>query len=119
MTASGKTQSGTLGNQRRTRQPKPDIRRTVRAKSPSSRLPSQSLTRKALVAGVIALAVGLILWWKGPDIGLDHYASRAVDWDDRREEVKEAFISSWDAYSEHAWGQSSISSSVIPAVSRA
>lgn len=88
-------------------------------KKPHVPLPSPSLRRNAVVAGVVALAVGLMLWWKGPRTGLDHYASRAVDWNDRREEVKEAFISSWDAYSEHAWGQSSISSSVIPALSRA
>ncbi len=92
MTASDKTQSGPLGNQRR---------RRARPKPPSSPLSS---TCKAVVAGVIALVVGLILWWKGTRNGLGDYALKAVDWDDRREEVKKAFISSWDAYSEHAWG---------------
>lgn len=62
------------------------------------------MTRRALIAGVVALAVGLILWSRGPQAGLGHYASRGVDWDERREEVKGAFISSWDAYAEHAWG---------------
>ena len=30
---------------------------------------------------------------------------KGVDWTARRERVKEAFILSWDAYSEHAWGK--------------
>ena len=29
-----------------------------------------------------------------------------VDWGGRRDEVKDAFISSWDAYEAHAWGAS-------------
>ena len=28
-----------------------------------------------------------------------------VDWDARREEVKEAFILSWDGYEKYAWGE--------------
>ena len=28
-----------------------------------------------------------------------------VDWDERREKVKDAFILSWDGYEEHAWGR--------------
>jgi endoplasmic reticulum Man9GlcNAc2 1,2-alpha-mannosidase len=30
--------------------------------------------------------------------------SKVVDWDARRERVKEAFILSWDAYEQYAWG---------------
>ena len=67
-------------------------------------MPSPSLAQRTLVTGVVAFAVGLILWLKASQPGLCHYTSRAVDWDDRREEVKEPFISSWDAYSNHAWG---------------
>ena len=29
----------------------------------------------------------------------------AVDWDERREKVKEAFILSWDGYEKYAWGR--------------
>lgn len=29
---------------------------------------------------------------------------RVIDWTARRERVKEAFILSWDAYSDHGWG---------------
>ena len=31
-------------------------------------------------------------------------ASAPVDWDDRRDKVKEAFILSWDGYEHYAWG---------------
>ena len=30
-----------------------------------------------------------------------------VDWDERRERVKDAFILSWDGYEQYAWGMSS------------
>ena len=30
--------------------------------------------------------------------------SSKVDWDDRRQKVKEAFVLSWDGYEKHAWG---------------
>lgn len=30
----------------------------------------------------------------------------AVDWDERREKVKEAFMLSWDGYERYAWGMS-------------
>lgn len=104
-TFSDKTRSPTMGNQRRKRQPKPDIHRTRAPPKPfSSFWPSPALTRKALATRVVALAVGLILWFRGCQNGLGHYTSRPVDWNGRRDEVKEAFISSWDAYSEHAWG---------------
>ncbi|KAI4186922.1 MAG: hypothetical protein L6R41_003152 [Letrouitia leprolyta] len=31
-------------------------------------------------------------------------AASKVDWDDRREKVKEAFVLSWDGYEKYAWG---------------
>lgn len=37
-------------------------------------------------------------WTGGPDV--------AVDWNSRREAVKEAFILSWDGYEQYAWGMS-------------
>lgn len=30
--------------------------------------------------------------------------SSKVNWDDRRQKVKEAFVLSWDGYEKHAWG---------------
>lgn len=38
-------------------------------------------------------------WLRRPD-------PAAVDWDERRERVKEAFIVSWDGYEKYAWGMS-------------
>lgn len=33
---------------------------------------------------------------------------RDDDWDQQREEVRETFITSWDAYSKYAWGKSPV-----------
>ena len=38
-------------------------------------------------------------WMSGP-------GAATVDWDDRRERVKEAFTLSWDGYAQYAWGMS-------------
>ncbi|KAL1968455.1 hypothetical protein VTN77DRAFT_1984 [Rasamsonia byssochlamydoides] len=81
---------------RRKRIPRTTARRT---------LPSPSWTLKALLTAVVAVTVGLFLWLKSSSTGLGHYTSRAVDWEHRREKVKEAFICSWDAYTKYAWGQ--------------
>jgi len=40
-------------------------------------------------------------WLKGPEKNVQQ-----VDWLERRERVKEAFILSWDAYERYAWGMS-------------
>ncbi|KAK2059379.1 family 47 glycosyl hydrolase [Colletotrichum caudatum] len=39
-------------------------------------------------------------------LGHTHYTpqSQFADWDERRDEVKSAFVTSWDAYKKHAWG---------------
>lgn len=56
------------------------------------------------------------LWWFGvfsaSGVALPPIPGRvgkkgSVDWDARREKVKEAFVQSWDAYEKHAWGNSS------------
>ena len=39
-------------------------------------------------------------WMGGP-------GAATVDWDSRRERVKEAFTLSWDGYAQYAWGMSS------------
>lgn len=38
-------------------------------------------------------------------IGVSHYGASTVDWDYRRDQVKEAFVTSWNAYKRHAWGK--------------
>lgn len=70
----------------------------------SSFLPSPFSTHKAVIVGIFALVAGLIFLLDGSPVELSRYRSRAVDWDDRREKVKEAFVTSWDAYSKYAWG---------------
>ncbi len=40
------------------------------------------------------------------DVGRLMTGSQAVDWADRREKVKEAFMLSWDGYEKYAWGES-------------
>jgi hypothetical protein len=108
MTPAGKRDPGISSYQRRQRQSPPDIdiKRTMARRKPrASPLPFQLSTRKASLAGLLFLAVSLLLWSNASQSGLGLYTpSRVVDWDTRREEVKQAFVTSWDAYSRYAWG---------------
>jgi hypothetical protein len=87
-------------------------------------------SRKSFIRGrkgvaLIALAVISILYWFGWSstpadvtgkvteagktltsiVGAGKGGKKeTVDWDKRREAVKEAFLSSWKAYEEHGWG---------------
>jgi hypothetical protein len=57
------------------------------------------------IAGLFLLAVSLLFWRNSSQHGLNiNPLTKDVDWDARREEVKEAFVTSWDAYSKNAWG---------------
>lgn len=56
---------------------------------------------------VLALTWGLVQWSRDNPIGYGHYLAKFADWDLRRDQVREAFVTSWDAYSQHAWGKSS------------
>lgn len=45
-------------------------------------------------------------WMKGLEKGESENAlSKDVDWEARREKVKDAFIVSWDSYEKHGWGE--------------
>lgn len=69
-------------------------------------LPSlNTLPFGALLLLLITLAVA-INWVQDDGIGFSHHLSPFVDWDHRRDAVRNAFIASWDAYSQHAWGKS-------------
>jgi len=103
MTVSNKIDSRASDYARRNRQSKHEIYRTTARRTTSS-FPLSSMFSKCKALAAVALAVGLILWLQGTQIEQAHHTSRAVYWDNRREEVKEAFISSWDAYSKYAWG---------------
>jgi mannosyl-oligosaccharide alpha-1,2-mannosidase len=41
-------------------------------------------------------------------------AAPAVDWDERREAVKDAFLASWEAYERHAWGMHTVHQTMTP-----
>lgn len=64
-------------------------------------------TYVAVATGLLATAIGVILCWNGhpAELTWGRYAATTTNWDSRRKDVKEAFISSWDAYAKHAWGK--------------
>lgn len=61
---------------------------------------------KSLLVSLVAVPVGWYLQGSGLDPVLDHFRPVHQDsyWDRHREEVKDAFVVSWDAYSKYAWG---------------
>ncbi|KAL3426365.1 glycosyl hydrolase family 47 [Phlyctema vagabunda] len=67
--------------------------------------PEISIARVA-VASLVLIFLTLILFLQTledvPDFRL---WTKVPNWDARREEVKNAFVISWDAYSKYAWGQ--------------
>lgn len=72
---------------------------------------------------ILVLVSGLLfgLWWfgifssSGVTIRIPSRAANGpVDWDVRREKVKDAFVSSWDAYEKHAWGNIPLLPSKLP-----
>jgi mannosyl-oligosaccharide alpha-1,2-mannosidase len=75
--------------------------------STSSGAPS---TRKTLsFVGAILFGASFVFWlfgniklsevkWKSP-------SPPEEEWQERREQVRDAFISSWDAYTKYAWGE--------------
>ena len=84
----------------------------------ASRRKPALLRRWQVVVGIVTLLVGLFFWCgvlplpgfrrrmiPPGRVNLGRLRpNQAVDWDDRREKVKEAFMLSWDGYEEYAWG---------------
>ncbi|KAI9821573.1 MAG: mannosyl-oligosaccharide alpha-1,2-mannosidase [Thelocarpon impressellum] len=74
--------------------------------------------RKRTLAGALLFFLGTLYWLgaftesgsarkKAPESAwswLGRKEPDVIDWQVRREQVKEAFILSWDAYDQHAWG---------------
>ncbi|KAJ5833839.1 glycoside hydrolase [Penicillium riverlandense] len=62
---------------------------------------------KSVLTGLLALAVGCFVGTPSAETALDYF--RPIDkdhyWDSHRAEVKEAFVTSWDAYAKYAWGK--------------
>ncbi|KAF4635558.1 hypothetical protein G7Y89_g2538 [Cudoniella acicularis] len=65
--------------------------------APSRR--NRSVWRRKRTLGIFGTFVIAALYFLGPE-----KAGSKIDWLDRRERVKEAFILSWDAYDRYAWG---------------
>ncbi|PGH32779.1 mannosyl-oligosaccharide alpha-1,2-mannosidase [[Emmonsia] crescens] len=59
----------------------------------------------AFSVACVAFALGVVLRIKDSPDGLRRYNWRASNWEHRRAKVKDAFVSSWDAYTKYAWGQ--------------
>lgn len=85
--------------------------------------------KKRVISGLILIVIGLAYWYGtfSPSAAIpkpkDTYksswdwlrspaTSALVDWDDRREKVKEAFMLSWDGYEQYAWGTSIVFSNL-------
>lgn len=60
----------------------------------------------SFTAAILALAWFIHNLLEDNPIGLGHYGTRFVDWDNRRKQVKNAFTTSWDAYAKVAFGLS-------------
>ncbi|KAJ4315530.1 mannosyl-oligosaccharide alpha-1,2-mannosidase [Neodidymelliopsis sp. IMI 364377] len=74
----------------------------------SSDLDVLSNRRTLSLVGAILFSASLVFWLVG-NIGLSEVkwgwsSAPAQEWEDRREQVKDAFITSWDAYTKYAWG---------------
>ena len=73
---------------------------------------------RALVSGrrasriLLLVLLGLVakfFFFTDSEFGLgSSRLDRDDDWDQQREEVRETFITSWDAYSKYAWGKSPV-----------
>ena len=77
--------------------------------------------QKRVISGAILVIIGLAYWFgifsssavlpKSRDTKKNVWdwlsspsISESVDWDDRRQRVKEVFMLSWDGYEQYAWG---------------
>ncbi|KAI1303826.1 glycoside hydrolase family 47 protein [Xylaria venustula] len=82
-------------------------KRAAHRSSQKSHLPSfLTPSFKLPAALILALSFGLALltWTNDNPIGFAHHAGRWTNWNSRREKVKSAFVTSWDAYYANAWG---------------
>ncbi|KAJ8132583.1 hypothetical protein O1611_g1038 [Lasiodiplodia mahajangana] len=60
---------------------------------------------RALLILTLSFFIAFLVRWTNDDpIGISHHVGNYVNWDTRREKVKSAFVTSWDAYCANAWG---------------
>jgi hypothetical protein len=73
---------------------------------------SDSWSTRRIVSIAAATTLGaLSAFWLAGSPGPSNLKQRWFptsenEWDNRRDQVKDAFVSSWDAYSKYAWGES-------------
>ncbi|KAI1498313.1 glycoside hydrolase family 47 protein [Biscogniauxia marginata] len=81
-------------------------RRRRQSRQPTNPVISQSCISRVFgaVCLILAVAWGIIGWARDDPVGTYSFQPYSVDWDQRKEEVKNAFITSWDAYCSFAWG---------------
>lgn len=60
---------------------------------------------KAVLVASVAFLWTAFWYLKDNPLGVSHYLPHLVDWDQRRETVRDTFIESWEAYSRDAWGK--------------
>ncbi|KAK5626091.1 hypothetical protein RRF57_001806 [Xylaria bambusicola] len=74
----------------------------------SSRSRSSYLKSLLRLRTVLALALSFVLvlfnWMRDDPIGVCHHVGNYMNWDARRQRVKDVFITSWDSYLANAWG---------------
>lgn len=62
---------------------------------------------KSALTGILALSAGV--YWNNPSLEtvLDYFRPIGKDsfWETHQQEVKDAFVTSWDAYAKYAWGK--------------
>ena len=87
----------------------------------SSRRKSPLAQDRRVIAGVVLILIGILYWLGILSTGSDATSSvqsntkitwgwlsrseSSVDWESRRQAVKEAFVLSWDGYEKYAWGR--------------
>ncbi|KAK1991905.1 family 47 glycosyl hydrolase [Colletotrichum falcatum] len=84
-----------------------DAKKTIRASHNAKTTLGRRLRNLFIMLCVTGLA-GMFLagYFADNALGHTHYTpkSQFADWDERRDEVKDAFVTSWDAYKKYAWG---------------
>lgn len=57
-----------------------------------------------IIVGILALNVAYFGYWRDTLFSVSHFFSPSVDWNQRQESVKDAFVESWEGYFRDAWG---------------
>lgn len=58
----------------------------------------------AIIVGILALNVAYFGYLRDTPLGVSHFFSPSVDWNQRRGSVRDAFVESWEGYFRDAWG---------------